>query len=416
MKILHVTQGYFPAIGGTELLVQRVSEEMVRQFGDEVTVFTTNAYSGEAFFTPGLPLMPTGWESLNGVKIRRFPVRTEVSHFFRGFQAWAYHLGLPGNQHLRNLAGGPVIPNLEKEIQDFPFDVVAASSFPLMHMFASLRAAQATSRPCVLHGGMHPEDRWGFDRPMIDQALRETTRYISNTDYEARYVLSRGADPSRVCTVGVGVDLENYQEITQEDARRKLDLGEGPLIGFVGQVGGHKGVDTLVRSMKTVWEVLPEAHLLIAGARTLFHPKLEALLSEMTNEQRSKIHLRYNFPVEEKPWLFSAVDVFAYPSGFESFGIAYLEAWACYKPVIGCWRGAIPSVISAGKDGLLVPFQDDKALGEAILMLLKNPGWARAMGEAGHRKVVERYTWERVGQRFRQIYIDALEEQKETPG
>ena len=29
MRVLHVTQGYWPAMGGTELVIQRVSEELV---------------------------------------------------------------------------------------------------------------------------------------------------------------------------------------------------------------------------------------------------------------------------------------------------------------------------------------------------------------------------------------------------
>ena len=48
----HVTQGYSPAIGGTERVIQRLSEELVRTYGDEVTAFTTNCFSGEAFYDP----------------------------------------------------------------------------------------------------------------------------------------------------------------------------------------------------------------------------------------------------------------------------------------------------------------------------------------------------------------------------
>ena len=46
MKILHVTQGYSPAVGGVEWLIQQVSEELVRSFGDDVTVFTTHKTLG----------------------------------------------------------------------------------------------------------------------------------------------------------------------------------------------------------------------------------------------------------------------------------------------------------------------------------------------------------------------------------
>lgn len=404
MKILHVTQGYAPAIGGTEWLMQRISEELVRQYGDQVTVFTTNCYNGEGFFSPHHKVMPIGWEELNGVKIRRFPVRSRLGWFYRKLQWLPYHLDLPGNQHLRALASGPLINGLETAIQTYPADVIAASSFPLLHMFTAQKAAQTSGRPNVLHGGLHPADRWGFNRPMIYSAIRKATAYIANTGYEARYVIQQDADPERVHTVGVGVDLEVFQDVSQAEARKRLGLGDGPLIGFIGQLGAAKGVDTLLRSMRIVWEIFPEVHVLIAGGRTLFADQLEAIISQFPEEKRTQIHMHYNFTNAEKPWLFNAVDIFAYPSGFESFGIAFLEAWASKKPVIGCRTGAIPWVVSAGRDGLLVRYKMPEPLAEAIVMLLQNSRYARALGENGYRKVVERYTWPTVARRFREIY------------
>ena len=60
MKILHVVQGYPPAIGGTEEAFGHLSEQLVRQFGDEVSVFTTNCYGGDAFNRFGLAV-DEGW-------------------------------------------------------------------------------------------------------------------------------------------------------------------------------------------------------------------------------------------------------------------------------------------------------------------------------------------------------------------
>ena len=191
MRVLHVTQGYAPAIGGTELLIQRVSEELVRQFGDEVTVFTTDCYSGEAFFTPGAPRLPVGWEERNGVRVRRFHVRTGPSRVARTIDKPLFACRVPGNQYVRALAGGPVIAGLTRAIRDAPADVIAASSFPLLHMFAALRAAEQSRRPCVLHGGLHPDDVWGFRRSMIFRAIRRAD-YIANTAFEAGYVIATG--------------------------------------------------------------------------------------------------------------------------------------------------------------------------------------------------------------------------------
>ena len=409
MKILHVTQGYHPAIGGTELLIQKVSEELLRQFGDEVTVFTTNCYSGDAFYTPDLPRLPVGWEEINGVRVRRFPVYSRVSRLFRPFRPSLRKNYFPGSQYFRTLFNGPLIPGLSGAIRRADFDLAAASSFPLLHMYQTLSAAHRTRRPCVLHGGLHPQDEGGFQRPMIYQAIRQADRYIANTEYEARYVIERRASAGKVRVVGVGVGLEAFRQVNALEARQRLGLDQAPLVGFIGQIAGHKGVDTLVRAMPAVWQVEPRARLLIAGAHTLFSESLERTIRQLPAEDQAKIILRYNFTNQDKPWLYAALDVFAYPSGFESFGIAYLEAWAVKKPVIGTWRGAIPSVITAGRDGLLVDFQNETLLAEAILLLLGNPGLACSLGEAGYAKVKSRYTWPEIARRFRQTYQEALQ-------
>ena len=404
MRVLHVTQGYWPAIGGTELVIQRVSEELANRFGDEVTVFTTDCYSGEGFFNPRLPRMACGWEEHNAVRVRRFPVRSGISRIVRRLHGPFWRFRVPGNQYLRALAQGPIVPALREEIARWPADVIAASSFPLLHMFDALAAADRTGRPCVLIGGLHPDDEWGFQRPMIYDAIRRAA-YIAYTTFEAEYVVARGALPERVFVVGAGADPERFQHLDVRAARERVGLDPGlPTVGFIGQLGGHKGLDTLVSAMPRVWEACPDAQLLIAGARSLFVPRLEAMLDNLPAWSRRRVAVRYDFAEEEKPWLFAAVDVFAYPSGYESFGIAFVEAWAAGKPVVGCRRGAIPSLVSDGADGLLVEWQDAAALADALAALLRDPARAAQMGDAGRRKALRRYTWPRIGEEFRKVY------------
>jgi glycosyltransferase involved in cell wall biosynthesis len=408
VKILHVTQGYFPALGGTELVIQRVSEELVSRFHDEVTVFTTDCYSGEAFFNRHLPRMATGWDEVHGVRVRRFHVESRVSGIVRRLQAPFWKYRLPGNEPLRFIAQGPRIPGLRQAIAAFPADVIVASSFPLLHMFDALEAAKRTGRPCVLIGGLHPDDQWGFERRRIYQAIREAI-YIAYTTWEADYVISRGAMPERVFVAGAGVDVERFDDIRTCDARRRLGLEPGaPTVGFIGQLGGHKGLDTLLDAMPQVWQTLPQAHLLIAGARSMYVPHLESMVAAWPHSLRRRVTVKYDFTNEEKPDLFAALDVFAYPSGFESFGIAFVEAWAAGKPVVGCRRGAIPSLVSDGVDGLLVTWQDAADLAGAVVTLLADPTRAAAMGAAGRGKARQKYTWRRIGERFRDVYAVAV--------
>jgi glycosyltransferase involved in cell wall biosynthesis len=76
--------------------------------------------------------------------------------------------------------------------------------------------------------------------------------------------------------------------------------------------------------------------------------------------------------------------------------------------VVGCRRGAIPWVVRAGRDGLLVEYQNEAMLAEAINLLLANPGWASALGEAGFQKVKQVYNWPAIARRFREVYLEAV--------
>jgi glycosyltransferase involved in cell wall biosynthesis len=409
MKILHVTQGYAPAIGGTEWMMQQISEELVHRYADQVTVFTSNCLSAEAFRDPRLPRMPVGSEEINGVQVRRFPVANRLSRLLRWPQSLAYFFDLPGNQYLRAWMGGPILPGLSAAICHHSCEVVAAASFPLLHMFTALKAAHKVGKPCVLLGGLHPDDRWGYDRPMIYRAIQQADGYIAYTDFEASYVIRRGANPLKISTIGMGVHPVLFDNIDSTEAKARLGISDRPVVGYIGQLGGHKGVDTLLRAMLVVWDGFPDVTLLIAGARTQFAPELDRLLRRYTPEQRRQVVWLENFPEAQKPCLFAAVDCFVYPSGYESFGIAFLEAWSAGKPVISCRRGAIPSVVDAGKNGLLVPYQHPSLLAEAILLMLRNPTWARALGLAGREKVLANHTWEKITTRIRKTYQSVLE-------
>lgn len=410
MDILHVVHGYFPALGGSERLMQGISENLVARCGDRVTVYTANGYNTEAFVDPSQPLLPPGSFELKGVDVRRFAVFNRLAEPLFHLQRLSYRLGIPGNQYLRTLYGGPIVPGLRGRIEAFDADVVAAAAFPLLHMYTTLRACRRSDKPLIFVGALHPLDDWGYGRPMIYRAIRQADAYIALSEYERDYLINqRDIAPEKIAVIGVGVDASRFEQAEGVGFRRRYHLGDRPLVAFIGPQGRTKGIDTLILSMKHVWREVPDARLLIAGAPTHFTPGLRDLIRrELSPAQRDQVIQLGGFAEAEKPGLFAACDVFAYPSRYESFGVAFVEAWAAGKPVVGCASGAVPSVVSDQVDGFLVPPEDVVSLGSALLRLLRSPELRRHMGQAGRRKVLERYTWQVVTSRWRHVYERAL--------
>lgn len=406
MKILHVVHGYAPALGGSERLMQRVSENLVARYQDDVTVLTANGYNNEAFVDPAQPVLPAGHTTLNGVEIERFPVFNKLGKPLFHLQNVAYGLRLPGNQHLRTLYNGPILPGLGRRVETAVADVVAAAAFPLLHMFTTLKACRRSGKPVVLIGALHPLNEWGYQRPMIYDAIRQADAYIALSDYERHYLIDeKQINPAKIHVIGSGVEVARFAQGNGRFFREQYEIGERPLVGFIGQQGRNKGVDTLIMAMKQVWQSVPDAHLLIAGARTAYTPHLQALIaSELTPQAQQRITYLHNFLEDEKPDLFAACDIFAYPSRFESFGIAFIEAWAAGRPVVGCAAGAVPTVVADGVDGLLVPVDDAAALAAALTQLLQSPARRQQLGAAGQAKVHQHYTWGAVTAQWRAVY------------
>lgn len=407
MKITHVVHGYYPALGGTEHLVRRLSERLVHDFCDEVTVLTVNTTSAEAFVGRNTTRLPTGSEQIGGVTVRRFPVTTRFARPLFHAQKIAYRFGLPGNSWARTLYSGPISWPLLRAALAEPSDVIAASSFPLLQMQYAVWAGALQRRPVVLYGGLHPEDHWGFNRSTVYDAISRADHYVAYTTFERDFLVGHGICPRKIDVIGLGTDPEQFAMADESAVRRHYKIGDAPVIAFIGQQGGHKGVDTLVAAMPLVWRKVPEACLLIAGARSTFSEHLDRMIQGL-GRKRHQVIVVNDFDESDKAEIFASCDIFAYPSGFESFGIAFLEAWASKKPVVSCRTGAIPSVIDEWQDGLLVPFQDPPQLATALLELLYDENLRLRLGQNGYNKVMRHFTWAHVTAKFRGVFEACL--------
>jgi glycosyltransferase involved in cell wall biosynthesis len=132
---------------------------------------------------------------------------------------------------------------------------------------------------------------------------------------------------------------------------------------------------------------------------------IRALLTGEANERTSVMHWMTQDELRD---IYDQHGIFLFPSFFEGFGKAFLEAMSRGLCVVASDAGAMHDIID-GHNGVLVPPGDAEALANAALRILRDPETARVMSAAGAHKARE-YTWERVGREtaaFYQARIDA---------
>jgi glycosyltransferase involved in cell wall biosynthesis len=410
MKILHLVHAYHPAVGGSEYLMQQVSEYLVNRTGDDVTVFTTFAYNSGLFTNPRVEPMPENraQETINNVKIKRFPVINQWAKISYIIQYILYRLRFPGNGLLRMLYYGPISPKMKKAAADFDADVIVSAPFPLYHMNYGFKNKNKT--PVILVGCMHIADKHGFHNSRIKKMIRKAKGYIALTPYEKDFLVKQwGIDAAKIEVIGVGIDTRHPDRNTSTvNIREELGCGEkDPVIAFVGQHGLHKGIDTLIRAMPRVWGKFPNMQLIIAGGTTPFTKRLKQL-AQMTELAPSRppgrIHFIDDVDENKKYEILETCDVFASPSGFESLGITILEAWSKKKPVIACDIEATRHLIRDGETGFLVEYKNIPQLAEILIRLIDDPSLRKKIGEKGWQKLRKKYTKEIIGEKYRNFY------------
>ena len=399
-RLVFVAQTYSPAIDGTAILIRQIAEQFALA-GDEVHVVTTDVLGPVGFRTRTADRASApAVEKIRGVHVHRLPTRWWLSAASRLPQAAGRRLHLPGAERLGDLFIGPVMRGFQTTLDGLGPTAVYASAFPYLHMHQLVAWGERRRVPVVLHGAIHPEDRWAFARASIRRSCLRAAGYAANTGYEAQYVEGLGVPRDRITVVGAGVDLD---ALTASGAPRSdpsaADNGR-PRILYLGALTADKGLDTVVAALPTIFSRHPAVEVVVAGKTTGDADELRRAAVQVS--QGHDLRWLPNVTEAEKAALLASASMVLYPSPAESFGIVFLEAWSFGLPVVGCRAGAVPDVVEDGISGLLISPGDSVALAACVSRLIDDPAEARRLGAEGRRRVREKHTWAAVALRARQ--------------
>jgi phosphatidyl-myo-inositol dimannoside synthase len=246
-------------------------------------------------------------------------------------------------------------------------------------------AAPRMKRIICTHGIEVWEPLGGLRR----RALRHANLVLAPSRDTADHVVSQqGVARERVRTLPWALDPQ-FEAMLAPGSQHVVpgDFPAGRVLLTVGRwlaTERYKGMDTLITALPRLLPRWPELQLVFVGTGDD-----RAWLEDLTekNGVHRHVHFLTGLSYSELAACYSACEIFALPSRGEGFGMVYLEAMACGKPVIGGAHGGAPEIIEDGVTGYLVPHGDPIHLATCIEALLADPAHAKEMGARARGRV-----------------------------
>jgi glycosyltransferase involved in cell wall biosynthesis len=196
-----------------------------------------------------------------------------------------------------------------------------------------------------------------------------------------------------VVMINPGIDTARFAPRT-DAAQVRAELGIAPdarVAGIIGRLSSIKGYETFFAAAARVARRVPDARFLVVGGAVLpdddYGQKIHQDVAGFGLAGRVVL-TGFRDDVER---LIGAMDVLVSASPRESFGMVLAEAGACARPVVAARSGGAEEIVVPGETGMLVPAGNPEAMASAILDVFDHPAAAAAMGEAGRRRVRERF-------------------------
>lgn len=393
LRILLVTHGFPPVLGGTEVLMAELAKELAL-LGHEVVVTTADHLNPRDAMHPFRPRVLREEMTPEGVRVIRFASARSVAGGFSLVRRVVKKLGIP--MGLPSLLGQfPWMPGAWRYWMTERFDVAFTSCVPMLTAtsLCLLRAAGLIRYPVILHTAMHP---WGENQLHPDWARRVLAgadHVLTNTRAEEDWLRSDGLlAAGKPCDVmSPGLSEEAREPGDRRRGRELMGLAdEVPVVLFLGRRSREKGYHRVLQAMRDVKTQLPGAELVIAGpAAGVFSSRGPDGNTDLP------VFIDAGQPgMRDKRDIMAAADVLCLPSVADSFGITYLEAMAQGLAIVALDLPTTREVLGEAAVYVAHDGRGPMPLSSGILSVLHDPGMRARLGRAGLRRMQADFWWE----------------------
>jgi len=236
-------------------------------------------------------------------------------------------------------------------------------------------------------------------RRISQLVFRSAKRVICISEHVREQVLEGTGRSCRTSVVYNGVNTDLFSPRDETDSNEMSVLSMGTLIPI-------KGHDVLIRAVASLASDFSELRLKIIG-EGVERSHLAKLVQDLGIKERVTFVGRQSR--QQVAAAMRDCTVFALPSRYEGLGCVYLEAMSVGKPVVGCRGQGIAEIIQHGSNGFLVGADNERELGLALAMLLRDEPRRRNLGAAARDTILDRLTLAHQAESLARIYRESAE-------
>ena len=219
-------------------------------------------------------------------------------------------------------------------------------------------------------------------------------------------VRNRGVRPSKIETIPNSIDLNLFcKDSSKKNNSTNIRCSHifddnTVLIGTVAAFFARKGHEYLLGAASKIIDKHPNTKFIFIGEGSLI---LE--MKKRAQELGLSKNVEFLGFIENVLPYYSIFDIFVLPSLGEGMPLTLLEAMAMGVPVVATAVDGSKELVLDGETGLLVPSQNVMALAKAIEYMIENPEKAKEMGNAGRKRIRNKYSLQRNIEETINIYL-----------
>ena len=226
--------------------------------------------------------------------------------------------------------------------------------------------------------------------------IRRASGHIAIAPVEVDQFGEYGVASDRISVIPNGVDEEEFSYADGGAFRRRFDLGDAPLILFMGRLNAIKGPDLLLEAFCRCRDTVRDRHLVFVGPDDGMRDALEERAGALGITDR--VHFTGYLGGSEKSQAYHAAELLVIPSRQEAMSIVVLEAGIAGTPVLITEPCGFGEVAKTG-GGQVVP-PTVQGLRDGLTGMLQNPELLKGMGDRLKEHVRKHFAWPVIASKY----------------